>query len=64
MKLNAPDNCGGLRADGTAFAVAADGTIDVPPHLVPIAKSHGFTDVVVAAKRARKGAAEAENGEA
>jgi hypothetical protein len=45
MKLKAPDNCGGFHAEGIAFEIAADGTIDVPEHLVPVAKSHGFGDL-------------------
>jgi len=62
MKLKAPENCGGFHADGTVFELAPDGTIDVPPHLAPVAKSHGFTEHVVANKRARKSAADLDEG--
>ncbi|TDV04681.1 hypothetical protein [Paraburkholderia caballeronis] len=58
MKLKAPDNCGGFHAEGTDYAISQDGTIDVPPHLVLIAKSHGFSDHSAAGKRGRKNAAD------
>lgn len=59
MKLKAPENCGGFHAEETDYAIAPDGTIEVPPHLVPVAKSHGFSDPSAPGKRGRRSAADA-----
>lgn len=44
MKMQAPENCGGLSIAGTSFEVDPTGTADIPDHAVAIAKSHGFTE--------------------
>ncbi|CAJ9871457.1 hypothetical protein [Burkholderia pseudomallei] len=54
MKLQAPENCGGFSTPDTRYEVSADGTVDLPPELVPLAHSHGFTDPVAPVKRGKK----------
>lgn len=43
MKLRAPDGCAAVSHEGRAFAIAADGSIDVEDRVAAALAAHGFT---------------------
>ncbi len=51
MKMQGPENHGGLSADGKSYEPDADGVIDIPETLLADALAHGFAAAVEKPKK-------------